>query len=69
MPQMGSTASVAVGAATEICVLPGAAARLPRRAATTEARIDSAISAEVREPMSSPAGTSIRSSSASPTPS
>ena len=57
MPQIGSTAVIAAAR-------PRAAAPRP-----PSARIDSAISAGVRAPMSMPAGTSIRSSSSAGTPS
>ena len=64
MPQIGSTAVAGGAAAHERGVVLDW-----RRTSMIEARIDNAISAGVRAPMSSPAGVSIRPSNSSDTPS
>ena len=72
IPQIGSTAIAGAGRRTSRSARIGDRVMTARAAAphiTIRARIDSAISAGVRAPMSSPAGDSIRASSSSATPS
>src|SRR4051794_36762368 len=66
MPQIGSTASAGASAA-DAAAMGGSRSsrRSARRMETIAARIESAISFGVREPMSMPAGTSIRASACS----